>query len=248
MGATAFEHSTRRRLALAGAALFLAAVAVGIGTATASAAGTAASGLADLAPAKKALVVGADLPAGWSGQGSVTTSRSNSGSFPGEDQLAACLGVSTSLLGLNTPSVSSPSFQDRAGTGIVQDNVTVFRSAKSAAASYRAIASPKVPSCLTAVFRTPAAKAQLQGSAGSGVTFGSITVTPAPSSILVPHSSGFTVSFVVSEQGVTAHTRVVVVSMVRGRLGNQVTFTSVGTGGVPASLERHLVSVAYGRT
>lgn len=255
MRTIAVLHKGTRRLALAGVALSLAAVAslagvaVGVGAGTASAAGTGSSAsAADLASAKKALLVRADFPTGWSGQGSVTTSKSNGGSFPGEGQLATCLGVSKSLLGLNTPSVTSPNFQDKAGTGFVQDNVSVFGSARSAATSYRTIANPKVPSCLSAVFRTPAAKAQLQGSAGSGVSIGSIKVTAVPSSVLVPHSTGFTVSFAVSEQGVTAHTSVDVVSMVRGRLGSQVTFTSVGTAGVPVSLERHLVSVAYGRT
>lgn len=249
MIATAFVRSWMRRLALALGALALAGVALGLAAGNASAAGGSKSGSVNLTPAKKALLVKADLPAGWTGQGKVTTSKvDTAGTFPGEEQLAACLGVSKAALGTDSPSATSPNFQDKNGTGFVQDNVSVFPSAKAAASSYRTIANPKVPTCLTTAFQDPAAKAQLEGSAGSGVTLGAISVTPAPASILIPHTSGFTVAFNATEQGTTAHSAVTLVSMARGALGSQLTFTAVGTSSLPVSLERHLISVAYGRT
>ncbi|HVT42446.1 MAG TPA: hypothetical protein VHD39_05635 [Acidimicrobiales bacterium] len=249
MIATAFVRSWMRRLALALGALALAGVALGLAAGNASAAIGAKGNTVNLTPAKKALLVKADLPAGWIGQGKVTTSKvDTAGTFPGEDQLAACLGVPKSALGTNTPSATSPNFQDKDGTGFVQDNVSVFSSASSAARSYRTIANTKVPSCLNTAYQDPAAKAQLEGAAGSGVTLGAISVTPAPAAILIPHSTGFTVSFDATEQGVTAHSAVTLVSMVRGKLGSQLTFTAVGNGSLSTSLERHLISVAYGRT
>ena len=55
----------------------------------------------------------------------------------GDVQLARCMGVATSLIAENPPSVNSPQFQDKQSTLIVNDNVTVFPSAKNAAAELR---------------------------------------------------------------------------------------------------------------
>jgi hypothetical protein len=243
MIATALLRSWIRRFALGGAVLTLAGIALGVAAGSASA---SVSGTTNLGPAKNALLVRADFPSGWSGQGKVTTSQSDNGKVPGSDQMASCLGVPKSLLDVNTPTVTSPDFQDKTGTLFVQDNVSVFPSARSGSRSYAAIASPKVPMCLNTLLQEPAARAQILGNTGSSVTVNAVTVTAVPHSILVPHSAGFTIAFDASEQGSTAHTSLTLVSMVRGTLGSQVTFTSVGQP-LSTSLERHLVSVAYGR-
>ena len=98
-----------------------------------------------------------DFPSGWSAQGSATTSAGGgSSSFPGGSQLASCLGVSQSLIDLNTPSADSPTFETKGGVDTVQDSVSVFSSTKMAAQDYGAISSAKVPGCMTTVLQGPA--------------------------------------------------------------------------------------------
>ncbi len=242
MIATALLRTWLRRAALGGAVLAVAGLVFGA-AAAGSASAAQSSGLVN---AKKALLVKSDFPSGWTSQGSVTTSGSSTSSFPGENQLAACLGVPQKVVNVNTPSATSPTFQNSGGTQFVQDNVSVFRSTKQANQQYGAISNSKVPACLTSLFQGPA-KSELAGAAGSGVTLGKATVTAVSPSALVPHSSGFTVSFTATSQGTSLPSAVTVVTMVRGTLGSQLSLTSVGTP-ISSSTTRHLASVAYGRT
>ncbi len=227
------------RMAVAGG---LAAVVLGLSAAPSWAGNGSGGGLGQ---AKKDLLVRADFPSGWSGQGGVTKGSSSS-AFPGEDQLAACLGVSKALLSLNPPSLNSPNFQNKDGSDGVQDNVSVFGSPKVGASEYAAISDPRVPSCMTSDLQGPG-RQQLTQAIGSGATVGTITVTPAAQAMLVPHSSGFTISFPVVTQGVTVPSAVTVVSMVRGRYASQLTLTAAGLP-FSATLAHHLVAAAYART
>ena len=200
-----------------------------------------------LAQAKRDLLVRSDFPSGWSGQGSVSTSGGGGGSsFPGENQLASCLGVSAAVVNLNAPNATSPNFQNKAGTDYAQDNVSIFSSTRVATQQYATMAEPKVPSCLTTVLQGPA-RQELANEVGKNMTLGTITVAPATFSWLVAHSTGFTISFPVTTQGITVNSAITVVSMVRGTTGSQLTLTSVGLP-FPSALARHLVSVAYSRT
>jgi hypothetical protein len=194
---------------------------------------------------KKALFVRSDFPSGWSGPGKVTTSNGGGSSIPGESQLAACVGLSQNLFNLHSPTATSPTFQDKGGTHYVQDNTNTFPSTTVAAKEYAAISGPKVPGCLTTVFGAPAAKQQLESSMNG--TIGTVTVTAVNPALLVGHSAGFVIAFQATVQGIMAPVSITVVSMVRGKTGHQVSFTSVGTD-FPASFEHHLVAIAYGRT
>jgi hypothetical protein len=239
---TAMRQSWFRRIT-AGGAFVAAVVLVGV---TASPGAASPSQSAALAQAKRALLVKSNFPSDWTHQGAVTTSGSSSGSFPGANQLASCLGVSKSLIVVNTPSATSPTYQNPDGTQFVQDNVSVFRSAKQGSTQYALISGPKVPGCLTQVLQGPAASA-LAGSAGKGVTLGKAVVTAVSPAALVPHTSGFTIAFPVTVKGVTLPSTVTVLTMVRGTLGSQVTVTAVG-GPVANSFMRQLAGAAYGRT
>jgi hypothetical protein len=215
----------------------------------------AAVGLADTAEAsqgsnqfaalEKALFVRSDFPAGWTGQGKVSTSNTGGGGFPGQGQLASCLGVGQSLLNQHSPTATSPNFQDKRGTHYVQDNTNAFRSAKVANEELAAISGSKVPGCLTTDLQTPSTKQQLESSING--TVGTVTVTAVNPSALVHHASGFVIAFPATVQGSHANVTITVISMVRGNTGHQVEFTSVGTP-FSASFEHHLVAVAYGRT
>jgi hypothetical protein len=237
-----------RRLVARASVLFPALIlASGLLIGLAAGPASATGGQGALAQAKKDLLVRTDFPAGWRGQGSVSTSSGSGGSsFPGENQLAACLGVRAAVINLNTPNATSPNFQNKAGTDYAQDNVSVFPSTKVAARQYTTIADPKVPGCLTTVFQGPA-KQEVADEAGKNVTLGTITVAPANPASLVPHATGFTISFPVTTQGITVKSAVTIVSMVRGNTGSQLTLTSVGLP-FPSALARHLASVAYTRT
>lgn len=209
-------------------------------------AGASQASNAQLGQAKKALLVRSDFPSGWSVQGSVTTSGGGgSSSFPGGSQLASCLGVKESLIDVNTPSADSPTFETKGGAESVEDSVSLFSSTKLAAESNAAISSPKVPGCMTTVLQGPARQA-IVGSAGEGVTIGTISVTAVPRADLATHASGFTMSFPATDNGVTVHSNISVISVVNGKSGSQLTIESVGQK-FPVSLERHLVSVAAGR-
>jgi hypothetical protein len=242
MIATALLRTWLRRAALGGVAMALAGLVLGA-AAAGSASGSQSGGLAK---AKNALLVKSDFPAGWTSQGPVTTRNSSGDSFPGENQLASCLGIPKALINVNTASATSPSFQNPAGTQFVQDSVSVFHSAKVATRQYTSMSGPKVPTCLTSVLQGPA-KSELDGAAGQGVTLGTATVTAANPAALVPHSSGFVVSFSVTSHGVTDPSEVTVVTLVRGTLGSQLSLTSVGSP-ISNSLVRQLTSFAYGRT
>jgi hypothetical protein len=223
------------------AALGIAFVATG-----GAAAGASQSSSAQLTQAKKALLVHSDFPSGWTVQGSVTTSAGGgSSTFPGGAQLASCLGVKESLIDVNTPSANSPTFHTKGGVDSVVDSISVFASTKLADQANAAISSPKVPACMTTVFQGPA-RQSIVGSAGQGVTIGTISVAAVPHSELPSHASGFTMSFPAVDDGVTVNSAISVISVVRGKTGSQLTFESVGKT-FPASLERHLVSVASGR-
>jgi hypothetical protein len=227
-----------------GALLVAAALSVvaGVGVASAS-----QSSKSQLAQAKVALLVRSDFPSGWSARGSATTSAGGgSSSFPGGSQLASCLGVSQSLIDLNTPSANSPSFQTQGGVDTVQDSVSVFATTKMAGQEYGAISSVKVPGCMTTVLQGPA-RQDIVNSIGHGITVGTISVAAVPRSALGAHASGFTMSFPATDNGVTLQAAVTFISMVRGKRASQLTIEAVGKS-FPVSLQRHLVSVAYSRT
>jgi len=235
--------STPTRLALARAASALVAAGLLAGSvlgAVAAPAG-ASSGSGSLAQARKALLVLSDLPAGWT-----TGKNTNNGNNNvGDTQLAHCIGVATSLIAENPPSVNSPQFEDTQGTLIVNDNVTIFPSAKNAAAEFAIGANPKTPGCMTAL-ASGSLKAKLFGKTPKGVSIGAPLVSAIDPTAFGPGVTGYSLSVPVVTHGVTVNLTITQLVAVKGRLGQQVTFTAVG---VPFSiaLEQHVMSVAAGR-
>lgn len=223
----------------------MALVVVAAGPAGASS--SSAKVKAEEAQAKRDLLVRSDFPSGWIGQGAVTTNDSNGGSanFPGGSQLASCLGISQYLFNLSTPTADSPTFQTKAGLDTIQDSVTIFPSTKVARQAAAAFTGSKVPGCMTAAFQG-SAKQSIQNAMGNGITIGTITATLANPALLIPHSTGFTLTFPSTYQGVTLNTQVTFISVFRGTSDNQLTVFAVRN---PAStsLVRHLATVGYGR-
>src|ERR1700761_4247986 len=109
----------------------LAAAAVLLGTCAGLLPGAAAGASGSsptLAQARKDLLTLADMPSGWTS----TKNPGNPNDTTGDAQLAHCMGVPTSLISENPPSVNSRQFQNGQGTLMVTDNVTVFPSTKNA--------------------------------------------------------------------------------------------------------------------
>jgi hypothetical protein len=194
----------------------------------------------ETAQARKALLVFSDMPSGW-----IKTKAPNNNSTVGASQLAHCIGVAKSLITENPPSVHSPQFQNRQGTLMVNDNVTVFPSAKNATAEFGTVANAKTAGCLTAVASGPL-KSKFLGTFPKGFSAGTPLVSPTDSATFGAGTAGYSLSVPVTARGVTLNLTVTSVFAVKGRLGHQITFTSVG---LPFSigLERHLSSVAVGR-
>ena len=112
-----------------------------------------------------------------------------------------------SLIDVNTPSANSPSFETKGGVYSVIDSISLFSSTKLASEADAAISSPKVPGCMTTVLQGPA-RQSIVGSAGQGVTIGTISVAAVPRSRLPGHASGFTMSFPATDAGVTVQSAI----------------------------------------
>ncbi len=241
-------HGLGRPVAFFSAALVASVAFVGASAAPVGANSASAKVKAEEAQAKHELLVKSDFPSGWSLQGSVTTDDKNGGapSFPGGQQLVSCIGIPKSLLDLSTPEAVSPTFQTKGGEVSAQDTVDIAPSTKVAAEANTLLAGPKVPGCLTTAFQGPARQSIL-GSAGNGVTIGTIAVVAASPELLIRHASGFTVSFPATSQGVTLSVQIDLISVPHGKTDSQLTLTAVGNP-FSTSLARHLETVAYGRT
>jgi hypothetical protein len=226
-----------RRLAWAGLGVGL-TLATLSGTVPMSAAG-ASSMSAELRQAHKALLVFSDMPAGWT-----TKKSSNPNSNVGDAQLARCIGVPTALIAENPPSASSPEFANRSGSLTINDQVSVFPSARNAAAELATVSNPKTPGCMTQLASGPL-KTKLFGKTPAGMTLGTVLVS-ATDRAAFPGTAGYSMSVPVSERGVTVNVTATELFAVKGRLGHQITFTSSGE---PFSigLVQHLAAVAVDR-
>ncbi len=193
-----------------------------------------------LTRARNALLVLADMPAGW-----VKAKNTNSNNNIGSAQLARCMGVSQALIDENPPSVNSPQFQNRQGTLIVNDNVTVFPSVKNAAAELAIVANPKTPTCMTQLASGPL-KTKLFGTLPKDVSLGTPLVSPTSASAFGANTPGFSLSVPITTRGVTVNVTVTQLSAVKGLYGQQITFTAIGD---PFSipLEQRITASAVGR-
>ena len=71
-------------------------------------------------------------------------------------------------------------------------------------------------------------------------------MTPLDPHVYGPGVAGVVINLPVTYQGVTVSTQLVSVNATKGRLGQSITYNSYGPA-FPASLAKHLTSVALGR-
>ncbi len=204
-----------------------------------------ASTSSSVAQAKKHMLVIADLPKGWKAEKGTGGSGGGSGGLPGGSQLAACIGVPASVIGDNSPSATGPYYQNKDRSLEVQDTVTVFPSASYAHTEIAAMGNAKTPGCVAAYMNGPG-KSAIEAQGNKGETIGTITVTPLDPHVYGPGVAGVVMSLPVTYQGVTVSTQLISVNATKGRLGQSITYNAYGPP-FPASLAKHLTSVALGR-
>lgn len=189
---------------------------------------------------KRDLLVLADMPKGW------TSSKATNytPTIPDAGQLAQCLGVSTSVVTYNPPTVYSPNFTSKNQQLYVQDSVSIYPSAKEAQTSLVAYAA-KAPPCYTKAFNGPD-KGLVEKSFGSGGQVGSITVTRTPSTDFAAHTSNYTMFFPVTDGESTLNLEVTSTAFVKGNLEQEVDILAVQTT-IPTSLTLKLTRIAEAR-
>jgi hypothetical protein len=246
------SHSDSRRWPISRLRVFAAAVVVLLGacgvvfivrqpTSQASSQSVTESKVLKIGNLKSALLVLSDMPRGWTS----TKSTNDNSAIPGAAQLASCIGVPTSVITDNPPGASSPDFNSKNGQLMVDDNVSIYPSAKAAQADFSSLANAKTPSCLTAALNGPA-KSALGTGFGPGTSVGTVTVTRTPAADYAPDSANFTMFVPISGNGSTLNVEITVVDFVRGRDEQTVMLGSVDTQ-FPTSLARHLTTVAVDR-
>jgi hypothetical protein len=191
----------------------------------------------EIAQARKALLVLSDMPGGWES----TKAPNNPNTTIGDTELAHCIGVSTSLISENPPSVNSPQFQNRSGSLTVNDTVTVFPSAKNALAELGTVGKQKTPGCMTSLAQGPL-KNKLFGKPPKGVTYGTPLVS-ATDPTAFPFMAGYSMSVPALSHGVTVNITVTQLFAVKGRLGQQIVFTSIGPS-FSIAMEQHIAAAA----
>ena len=194
---------------------------------------------AQKAHATKALLRRSDMPAGWT---SSPSSNGGSNNFPGAATLASCIGVPSKLIESNPPQVNSPNFHSKDQTLEVDDNVSVFPSARYAAAEYAAISNAKTAGCMSTLMNGTF-KAQISASAGNGADVGAITITRARA----PRgTTAYLMGIPITSQGVVVQLHLVIAYFIKGPYGQNIVFDGYGTP-FPAALQQHLISVAQSR-
>ena len=200
-------------------------------------AGAATHGSSLQAQAKLALLVRSDFPKGWT----APKGSGHNNDLPPSDQLAQCAGISPSLLSENPPQVNSPDFSSKDQSLEVDDVVSEFSSVADAKAQFGAMSNPKTAECLNQLATSD--KSFFIGTVPTGTTVGTITVTPGPS---IPGTASFVQHTPIDTQGISVTVTKTEVVFVHGRLGQLLVFLGYGPT-FPASLERHLITVAQHR-
>jgi hypothetical protein len=216
---------------------------------TSSTGGAGASTASDQAQAKKQLLTLPDMPSGWKTERGSTVTTNGKGPlsrFPGDQQLASCLGLPLSVISSNPPQATSPYFENKGGSLEVQDSVSVFGSAKDASTQYDALRNGNAPSCLTQTFNSASARSQFLAGTPKGTTLGIATVTALNPSTYGKNTAGFIATFPVTAGGISVSTRLTAVLFIKGRLGGMLSLDSYA-GPFPTSLSKHLTSLAESR-
>jgi hypothetical protein len=206
----------------------LAVVALALSACSSSSGGASVgpkpSKAADLALARKGLIVAGDLPSGWTPTGAVTSGGNSANSVP-TSKIAACLGVAKSEITNNEPTENSPSFNGPNGASI-DDEVETFPSTAAAKVDFSTFSNPKTPGCVTTVLGPVLRQAAEKG--GPGTTVGTISATREPLASVGDNSGEIELHVPISVSGATATLSLDIdlVVITEGRLETTLSFDS----------------------
>jgi hypothetical protein len=188
-------------------------------------AATKATKAADLALARKGLVVVGDLPSGWTATGAVT-SGGNSGNGVPTSKIAACLGVAKSEINNSEPTENSPTFNGPQGAAI-DDEVEAFPNTAKAKVDFSTFSNAKTPGCVTTVLGPLLRQSAQKGSPGT--TVGTITATREPFAGVGDNSGEIELHVPISVSGTAPTTLSLDIDLVvitQGRLESTLSFDS----------------------
>ncbi len=207
---------------------------------------TTASRKADVALARKALIVKSDFPSGWT----ASPSGGNSDS-PNIDlsDLAKCLGVAKSVVNYNAPEADSPSFNDNSTGQSVQDEVDVFPSAKIAAQQFESFASSRTPGCIQQFFNEASSKALMAKDVGKGAKVGNSTAVGLATPVASNQSTALKILIPISYKGtkITIVIELVTIMSKSKTEGAQLTIGYPDIEPIASSLVAHLEDVTIQR-
>lgn len=214
------------RLGASAAVVAAAGLAVLAPAGTAGASSSSSSSSSALAQAKKHVLTLSAMPKGWTVEPGSKYSTGGSNDLPGPAELASCVGVAPGLAGSYAPEGDSPYYQNGDGSLEVQDAVMVFPSARKAHSAYATMASAKVSGCAAGLLNDPTVKAQMVAGAGKGSSIGTVTATGYPP--INGHTAAYTVTLPLTAQGSAVTVATTLVFTVKGKLLQQISFTSYG--------------------
>jgi hypothetical protein len=198
----------------------------GCGSSPAAAPARPSSKTADLALARKGLIVLADLPSSWTASGKIT-SGSGSGANVPTAKIASCLGVARSEISAAWPTENSPSFDNAQGTSSVNDEVQTFPSPARAATDFSTFSNPKTPACVTSVLG-PLLRDDVKKGGGQGATVGTITSTRQSFPAVGDRSGEIQIQVPISASNVRTSLYIDLLDIVEGRLESTISLTNPG--------------------
>jgi hypothetical protein len=223
----------------AGGSLAVAAASTGSGSSGANAAKLTS---AVKAKAEQDLLQPTDFPAGWVvGASAAGTSRTS----PWSKQLASCSGVPSALAAIKPTKISGSEYTSTDHTLAVEDNISVYPTAALAKAAWKAMASPKTPTCMNRIGST-ALRTSVQDEAGAGATVGSVGIAALAPGTYEAGQTGYSVTIPLVSGGRQLTITSTEIEFVRGRFDHQLTFNGNGVT-FPPLLEVHLVRQVEGR-
>jgi hypothetical protein len=188
---------------------------------------SATSKAADLALARKSLIVLGDLPSGWTQSGRVSSGSGSGNSLP-TAKVAACLGVPRSEINTSWPTENSPTFNDAADESTVTDQVETFPNAAKAATDFSTFSNAKTPGCFQSVLG-PLLRKDAQNGAGTGATVGTVTTTRRPFPAVGDESGDIEIQVPITTPSISTSLYVDLVVITEGRLETTLSLTSPGT-------------------
>jgi hypothetical protein len=225
--------------------VLMSATAVTVALLGLPASGASASRKADVALARKALIVKSDFPKGWT----TSSNGGNTNKNLGVPQMLACLGLPASIVNLNPPEADSPTFNQNSLGQSVDDSVDVFPSVKVADEELAIYGSTDSAKCVAQAFDSASVKAVFARQLGTGSKVGNATVISLAKPVATNNSLALELRIPFTYKGehfILASLNVIIMAK-SGVEGSELVFSNPSTSPFSATLVKHLESVTVQR-